>query len=811
MYDVRQFRPSLYVLLILGFSGFALAAQAPGLWVLSVSMVLLNAWLIKRGWFSPLPRIVANLVTLAALLYIVVEVRFSNLAPILVIGQFLVLLQLVKLYEQRANRDYAQLLVLSLLLVVAASINTASLLFGILLIVYLFLSLYCCLLFHLKVESDHAKAAIALSEEKLNPASLRHDQRYLSRSMRKLTLFVSGTAIGMAILVFLFFPRGTGANLLAPLQQRAAQTLTGFSDQVSFENIARISQNDEVVAHVRVWHRTIENGQPMERPVDGTQTILLRGTTLNIYHGGSGASGATWQWERRIDETPTDQGGEGDESIGDSPQYYPETWRQEVWLNPTGTNVLFAIAGPVKLKTDRDVARAKYFMTDEALQLSDSLTQQTHYDVTSRGALDFATRPRVRPPVLRPDSEDRTRRRAPTRLDRLMSWWSRNPSDVEPPPAKTDPTLMAQFRQFGSNPDVSGSNEKGPLILQRGTRAGPSPLDAQIAANISQYLKSNYRYTLDLTDARKLNDGRDPLYGFLTDFKKGHCEYFAGAMALLCQSLGMEARVVVGFKCDEYNSTPGANYYIVRQSHAHAWVEVRTPDGWETFDPTSSREAETVQVAGMWQKVKHLMDYLEYTWANNVVAYDRDDQGNLIKNTEAKLTNIGIRGTQVASDSKTWMKDSFSNWLRTWFTESNFFIVSSKILSLLIYLAFFAMFGAVGGFFWQKWKLRQRARRIGLENLPASAQMRLARQLGFYDDLMKLLERYSITRPRHLTPLEFSDSITFLPNEAYDAVRRLTQIFYRIRYGGHQISYTQRQRLNRVINEIGATLEKSAV
>ena len=165
MYDVRQFRPVLYALLILGFSGFCLAAQSSGMWVLSVAGVLFNAWLISRGWFIPLPRMIANLVTLAALLYIVVEVRFSALAPILVIGQFLVLLQLVKLYEQRANRDYAQLLILSLLLVVAASINTASLVFGLLLVAYLFLSLYCCLLFHLKIESDHAKAAIAMSEE----------------------------------------------------------------------------------------------------------------------------------------------------------------------------------------------------------------------------------------------------------------------------------------------------------------------------------------------------------------------------------------------------------------------------------------------------------------------------------------------------------------------------------------------------------------------------------------------------------------------------------------------------------------------
>ena len=74
----------------------------------------------------------------------------------------------------------------------------------------------------------------------------------------------------MALFVFLFFPRGTGANLLAPLQQRASQTLSGFSDNVSFQNIARISQNNEVVAHVRVGHRLNQNGsvtdqKPVER------------------------------------------------------------------------------------------------------------------------------------------------------------------------------------------------------------------------------------------------------------------------------------------------------------------------------------------------------------------------------------------------------------------------------------------------------------------------------------------------------------------------------------------------------------------
>src|SRR4051812_16033293 len=212
MYDIRQFKASLFVLLVMGMTGFALAAQSPGVWVLSVGGILLNAWLVRTGRFVPLPRLLANGITLVALLYACMVFRRGGSAAILVIGQFLVLLQLVKLFEQRGNRDYSQLLVLSLLLMVAAAINTASLAFGILFFCYLFLSLYCCLLFHLKVETDHAKSAIGVPSDKLNPMTLRQDQRYLPRSMRRLTLIVSSSAIAMAVVVFLFFPRNTGAG-----------------------------------------------------------------------------------------------------------------------------------------------------------------------------------------------------------------------------------------------------------------------------------------------------------------------------------------------------------------------------------------------------------------------------------------------------------------------------------------------------------------------------------------------------------------------------------------------------------------------
>src|SRR4051794_35937691 len=290
MYDIRQFKPALYTLLIIGITGFALAAQAPGLWVLATGAILLNAWLVRNNRFAPLPRLVANATTLLSLLYVVWQVRVSGTAPILVIGQFLVLLQLVKVYEQRANRDFAQLLVLSLLLMVAASVSTASLIFGLMLIAYLFLSLYCCLLFHLKVETDQARALIAVPADKINPATLRQDQRYLTRSMRRLTGLVSSVAIAFAVVVFLFFPRGTGAGLFGQLQFRPAQTLTGFSDEVSFQNIARITQSQEVVANVQLFKN--------DKAIEGSEQMLLRGVALDVYSGNDSSIASPWQWVR---------------------------------------------------------------------------------------------------------------------------------------------------------------------------------------------------------------------------------------------------------------------------------------------------------------------------------------------------------------------------------------------------------------------------------------------------------------------------------------------------------------------------------
>jgi hypothetical protein len=110
--------------------------------------------------------------------------------------------------------------------------------------------------------------------------------------------------------------------------------------------------------------------------------------------------------------------------------------------------------------------------------------------------------------------------------------------------------------------------------------------------------------------------------------------------------------------------------------------------------------------------------------------------------------------------------------------------------------------GVIIGYLAQRLRLTRRARRIGLDALGGSEARRLARQLGFYDELTRILERRNIERPPHQTPLEFGQSLNFLPYEAYQTIVRLTNIFYRIRFGNARLSAGQRRSLGRVIDRL---------
>ncbi len=751
MYDIKQFKPMLYILIMLGITGFAISMESVDLWIVSMTLILINAWLVSTGQFKPAPRILINFILVLAVAYAVGAgyVYFTTHVgiPILIVGQFLVIQQIARFWIQETNSDYAQLIVLNLLLLVAAAISTASLAFGVLLIIYLFLSLYCCLLFHLKVETDEAKSAMALPEHRINPNTLKQDQHHLMRSMRRLTLLVAAFALSFAVLAFLFIPRfGAPGRLLGSFQWRPTEPLTGFSEHVDFQQVARIAQDNDPIATVKVWH----DGQL----VSGAETLMLRGITLDDYNG--------TEWTR-TSQNSHDQTWEADMKESWTPDQAPSPtgahFKESIQLAPTETPVLFAIAGPTTITPlhygSRSSLSLKYFASDESIVSTTTLQRPVEYEVLSTGVLNHHA----------PDPNPEER------------------SHIDP--------LIAQYARL---PNVTGdlSARRQALIdaLPPNSTRGPTILDAQIAADIEQHLRTTFSYTLDLTDAVRLQ-GRDPVVAFLYDLKRGHCEYFAGAMTLLCQSLGMDARMVIGFKCASFN--PFGHYYQVTQSDAHAWVEVLTTDGWKTYDPTSGHEA-AAHAPSLWQRTRNFVDYLEYTWANAVIAYDADNRQDLIANVQTKIS-----ATAAAMHSSV-IKTFFYNvggWLAT------------RIVGYLILILSLAIIVTIAYYFFERRKLRRRASQIGVESLPTSAQHRLVRQLFFYSQLLHLLERHEITRPKHLTPMEFSYGLSYLPVDAYDTIRRLTRLFYRIRYGHSELDPGQQRRLANILDRLAQTLSKT--
>jgi len=96
---------------------------------------------------------------------------------------------------------------------------------------------------------------------------------------------------------------------------------------------------------------------------------------------------------------------------------------------------------------------------------------------------------------------------------------------------------------------------------------------------------SSFKYSLRPEIPPGGNLRRTPLFHFLEISKEGHCEYFATASCLLLRAAGIHARYVTGYSVQE---AAGANQYLVRHRHAHAWVIYWSPEErrWFDFDTT---------------------------------------------------------------------------------------------------------------------------------------------------------------------------------------------------------------------------------
>lgn len=182
------------------------------------------------------------------------------------------------------------------------------------------------------------------------------------------------------------------------------------------------------------------------------------------------------------------------------------------------------------------------------------------------------------------------------------------------------------------------------LQLAHSLRAShPDDMD-YLRAVLAMFTQQPFYYTLT---PPKL--AGNPVDEFLFDTQRGFCGHYASAFATLMRAAGIPAHVVTGYQGGTFNRF--ADYWIVRQSDAHAWDEVWIGGrGWVRIDPTSAIAPERVErdlsdalsadepLTSRWQRrtpwlsdARLRLDALGQIWRERILFFDQDSQQKLLE------------------------------------------------------------------------------------------------------------------------------------------------------------------------------------
>jgi transglutaminase-like putative cysteine protease len=133
------------------------------------------------------------------------------------------------------------------------------------------------------------------------------------------------------------------------------------------------------------------------------------------------------------------------------------------------------------------------------------------------------------------------------------------------------------FARYLSLPDNLPLEVKD--LAEKETEGAQTPYDKALRLQNWLSTSGGFKY-----DTSKRGTGSDAIQTFLRD-KAGYCEQFASTMAVMARSLGIPARVNVGFTSGERQ--PDGTTYKVSAHDAHAWPELYfSTIGWVRFEPT---------------------------------------------------------------------------------------------------------------------------------------------------------------------------------------------------------------------------------
>lgn len=317
-----------------------------------------------------------------------------------------------------------------------------------------------------------------------------------------------------------------------------------------------------------------------------------------------------------------------------------------------------------------------------------------------------------------------------------------------------------------------------PRVAQLATQVSSSAKnDYDKAAALELYLRTRYGYTLELP--RTIED--DPIANFLFERKRGHCEYFASAMAVMLRTLGIPSRVVNGFRSDEFNDITGS--YVVRAKDAHSWVEAYFPGyGWQTFDPTPGGRGGIPQG---WGRLALYADAMASFWREWIVSYDSSHQYVLGK---AAITSS--RGAW--EEARKWARDHYESMLK-WARRSQDRVEHSPgkwavfAAAVTLVLLVLGNFGRIVRWMHERW----------LSAHPERSPEQAASM--WYQRMARVLARRGMQRPIAQTPQEFLQRIE--DGRLREPVARFTAVYESARFGN---SPEDAQRLPELYEQVEA-------
>lgn len=286
---------------------------------------------------------------------------------------------------------------------------------------------------------------------------------------------------------------------------------------------------------------------------------------------------------------------------------------------------------------------------------------------------------------------------------------------------------------------------------------GVAPSPEVRALTLERMLKRSYKYSTELLD----REVPDPLAHFLFERGKGHCEYFASALAVMLREIGIPSRVVTGFQSGQYN--PVSGWYVVRASDAHSWVEAFIPEkGWISLDPTPP-DLNATAPSSLTARLSNYLDALEIFWQDWVLSYNLEQQAQL--------------ATRVDQARRTWNFSWFTDFVdRIQRRAEDVRISDWRFSAVMVFLVAFA----IAGYRLLPWFLRWWNRRDQVQRM-AAGRVRARDATLLYLRMLTALRRQGFEKPTWVTPREFVGHLADTP--FVPLADEITQAYYQVRFG----------------------------